>query len=171
MTILTTEHTEAAEIRQSRSRMENERDEQAVGMRSMRARISTLWIFIMFNMVFADILSFMYPGALNEVLTGYAGSIHITPGFLLGAAIVTEIPIAMIVLSRVLRRGANRWANIVAGMITIAYVVGGGAITQLHYIFFAAMEVATALLIVWMAWKWRDPATSATAVVAVDGAR
>ena len=135
-------------------------NERTAGMPSMQARLSTLWIFIMFNMVFADIFSFMYPGFLKELMTGYAGGVHITPGFLLGAAVVTEIPIAMIVLSRVLKHRANRWANIVAGVITIAYVLGGGALSQLHYIFFAAMEVACALLIIWYAWKWRDPDTS-----------
>jgi hypothetical protein len=134
-------------------------NERTAGM-PMPQKLSLLWIFIMFNMVFADILSFMYPGALREVLTGYAGSIHVTPGFLLAAAVATEIPIAMIVLSRVLKHGANRWANIVAGVITIAYVVGGGSLNQIHYLFFAAMQVACALLIVWSAWTWRSPVTS-----------
>src|SRR5574340_218379 len=92
-------------------------------MPSMPVRLSTMWIFIMLNMIFADILGFMYPGGLKEVLAGYAGGVHITPGFLLAAAVVTEIPIAMIVLSRVLRHRANRWANIVAGVVTIVYVV------------------------------------------------
>jgi len=122
------------------------------------ARLSLLWIVIMFNMVFADILSFMYPGAMKEVLTGYAGGIHVTPGFLLGAAVLTEIPIAMILLCRVLKHGANRWANIVAGVITIAYVIGGGSLNQIHYLFFAAIEVACALLIIWYAWKWQRTA-------------
>jgi hypothetical protein len=135
---------------------------------TLPARLSLLWIFIMFNMVFADILSFIYPGALKEVLTGYAGGIHVTPGFLLAAAVVTEIPIAMIVLSRVLEHGANRWANIVAAVITIAYVVGGGSLNQLHYLFFAAMQVACALLIIWSAWRWREPATSAIPAVGVE---
>ena len=113
-------------------------------MRTMTvpARLSLMWVFIMFNMVFADIISFMYPGALKEILTGYAGSIHVTPGFLLAAAVVTEIPIAMIVLSRVLRHGVNRWANIVAAVVTVAYVIGGGSLDQIHYLFFAAMQVA-----------------------------
>ena len=128
------------------------------GMPGMPARLSLLWIVIMFNMVFADILSFMYPGAMKEVLTGYAGGIHVTPGFLLGAAVLTEIPIAMILLSRVLKHGANRWANIVAGVITIAYVIGGGSLNQIHYLFFAAIEVACALLIIWYAWKWQRTA-------------
>jgi hypothetical protein len=83
-------------------------NERTAGM-PMPQKLSLLWIFIMFNMVFADILSFMYPGVLKDVLTGYAGSIHFTAGFLLAAAVATEIPIAMIVLSRVLKHGANRW--------------------------------------------------------------
>ncbi len=141
-------------------------EERTTGMSSMPVRLSTLWIFLMFNMVFADILSFMYPGFLKEVMTGQAGGVHITSAFLLGAAVVTEIPIAMIVLSRVLKYRANRWANMVAGVITIAYVIGGGPLNYLHYLFFAAVEVACALLIIWYAWKWPHPATSAMPAVA-----
>lgn len=131
------------------------------------ATLSLLWIFIMFNMVFADILSFMYPGFLQEVMTGYAGGTQITPGFLLAAAVVTEIPIAMIVLSRMLKRRVNRWANIAAGVITIAYVIGGTA-TYLHSFFFDAMQVAAALLIIWYAWKWRSPAASTLPAIGAD---
>ena len=111
-------------------------NERTAGVPNMSARLSLFWIFILFNMVFADILSFMYPGFLKEVLT--------------------EIPIAMIVLSRVLRRGVNRWANIVAAVITIAYVAGGSTRSP-HGIFLSAVQVACALLIVWSAWKWRSP--------------
>lgn len=135
----------------------NERNGQTM---SMPVRLSTLWIFIMFNMVFADILSFMYPGFLTEVMAGHAGGVQITPGFLLAAAVLTEIPIAMIVLSRVLRHRANRWANIVAGIVTIAYVAGGSA-TSPHGLFFAALEVTCAMLIVWSAWRWRSASISA----------
>jgi len=125
---------------------------------SMPVRLSTLWVFIMFNMVFADILAFMYPGFLSEVMTGRAGGVQLTPGFLLVAAVLTEIPIAMIVLSRVLSHRANRWANIAAAIITIAYVAGGSS-TYPHGIFFTATQVACALLIIWYAWKWRGPVT------------
>ena len=107
----------------------------------------------MFNMLYADILSFMTPGFLEELMTGYAGDIQITQGFLLFAAIMIEIPIAMIILSRVLKYRANRWANIIAGAVTIAFVIGGGS-TYLHYLFFATIEVVCMLLIVWYAWKW-----------------
>ncbi len=126
-------------------------------MEEMKARLSTLWIFIMFNMVFADIFSFMYPGALKQIMAGSAEGTQITPGFLLIAAIVTEISIAMVFLSRLLKYRVNRWANIIGGVITILWVVGGGS-TALHYIFFASIEVVCSLVIFWLAWTWPRPA-------------
>ncbi len=122
----------------------------------MKVMFSTLWIFVMFNMLSADILSFMDSGFLKKLMTGYAGEIQITQGFLLIAAIVLEIPIAMIFLSRVLKYRINRWANIIAGVITIAFVIGGGS-TAPHYIFLATIEVVSVLLIIWYAWKWPNP--------------
>ena len=124
-------------------------------MKDMKVRISTLWVFVMFNMIFADILSFMNPGFLEEIVTG-TGEIQITQGLLLVFAILLEIPIAMVVLSRILKRGANRWANIIACIVTSLFVIGGGS-ADLHYIFFATMEVGCMLLIVWYALKWPNP--------------
>src|SRR3970040_1769622 len=93
----------------------------------MKTKLSILWIFVMFNMVFADIFSFMYPGFLNQIMAGNAEQVQITPEFLLIAAIVTEMPIAMVFLSRLLPYRANRWVNIVGGVITILWVIGGGS--------------------------------------------
>lgn len=122
------------------------------GMEDMKVKLSTLWVFVMFNMVFADIVGFMNPGSLEKIMTGAMG-FEITQELLLVFSILLEIPIAMIFLSRVLKYRANRWANIAAGVITILFVIGGGS-TYLSYIFFATVEVVCMLLIVWYAWKW-----------------
>ena len=122
------------------------------GMEDIKVKLSTLWIFVMFNMAFADIVGFMNPGALEEIMTGSVG-VQITQGLMLVFSIILEIPIAMIVLSRVLKYRANRWANIIAGVITILFVIGGGS-PELSYIFFATIEVLSMLLIIWTAWKW-----------------
>ena len=113
-------------------------------------RISTLWIVVMFNMVFADILSLIKPGALQELWAGQAG-VQITPGLLLVFAVLLEIPIAMIFVSRILKAEANRWANTAAAVITTLFVVGGGSI-HLHYVFFATVEIACLALIVRFVW-------------------
>ena len=125
-------------------------------MNEIGTRLSTLWVVVMFNMVFADILTFIRPGALQDLWSGQAG-VHITHGLLLAFAILLEIPIAMIFVSRVLRPAANRWANTVAAVVTTAFVVGGGALTP-HYVFFATVEIACMALIVWSVWTQRDSA-------------
>jgi uncharacterized membrane protein YhaH (DUF805 family) len=127
-------------------------------MDDMGTRLSTLWVVVMFNMVFADILSFIKPGALQELWAGQAG-VQVTPGLLLVFAILLEIPIAMIFVSRILKRGANRWANTVAAVISTGFVVGGGSMDP-HYFFFASVEVACMALIVWSVWSRRSSETA-----------
>jgi hypothetical protein len=65
----------------------------------------------MFNVVFADILTFITPGAPKEILTGNPGGTHISQGLLLMFAVLLGIPVAMVFLSRVLKHRVNRWAN------------------------------------------------------------
>jgi hypothetical protein len=116
----------------------------------MREKLSTLWIFVMFNMVFADIVGFLNPGTLEEMMAMKPGT-----GLLLTFSILLEIPITMIVLSRLLSYRTNRFANVLSGVITILWVIGGGN-TSLSYVFFATIEVACMTYIVWCAWKWTE---------------
>jgi hypothetical protein len=119
-----------------------------------RARLSLLWVFVMLNLLLADVLSFLSADALKDILAGHAGQITITPGFLLLAAILTEVPIVMVVLSLVLPQRAARWANVIAGVFTIVYIWGLGSATP-YYVFVAGIETVGCLLIVWSAWTWR----------------
>ncbi len=118
----------------------------------LKVLLSTLWIVVMFNMLFADVLTLYISELLQEILTE-STPVQITQELMLVMAIIIEIPIVMIFLSRVLKYKANRWVNIIAGVITILFVVGGGSLV-LHYIFFATIEVVCLSLIIWYAWKW-----------------
>jgi Sec-independent protein secretion pathway component TatC len=120
---------------------------------SMEVRLSTLWIVVMLNMAFADILSIVLSSALKENVEAPA-SLKITQELMLVSAILIEIPIVMIFLSRILNYKANRWANIITAVITILFVIGGGA-SYLHYLFFAAFEIICLLLIIWYSWQWK----------------
>jgi hypothetical protein len=113
--------------------------------------LSVLWIFVMFNMVFADIVGLLNPGTLEEMI-----AMKPPQHLLLVFSVLLEIPIAMIVLSRLLSRKSNRVANIVAAVTTILWVIGGATISA-SYIFFAAMEVGCMVFIIRYAWTW--PAT------------
>lgn len=122
-----------------------------------KAIFSTLWIFLLFNFVYADILGMHDASYLQDVLAGEADGIKFTPGFLLGASILMQIPIAMVLLSRVLKDKLNRWANIIAATF-MAFVQASslfvGSDPTPSYIFFSSIEIATLLFIVWYAWKW-----------------
>jgi hypothetical protein len=121
----------------------------------MKALLSTLWIVVMFNMLKADILSLFIPGAAEEVVRTSANAGASIPQLMLIGAIMGNLGIAMIVLSRVLKYGINRWANIAVGIVTIAYIWGGMA-TYPHYIFIATVETICLLLIIGFAWMWRN---------------
>ncbi len=123
-------------------------------MKDVGTRVSTLWIVVMFTMVFADIVGMMMPGVLDAMSAGDVG-VPVTQGLLLVFAILIEIPIAMIFVSRILGPVANRWANTVAAVLTTVFVVGGGS-PYLHYYFFATVEVACMALIVWSVWTRRS---------------
>ncbi len=118
--------------------------------------LSTLWIVVMINMLKADILSLYIPGATDEVARAAASAGASIPQLMLGAAIIGQLAIAMIVLSRVLKYGINRWVNIVVGIVIIAYIWGGMS-SYPHYIFIATVETLCLLLIIGLAWKWRNP--------------
>jgi hypothetical protein len=131
---------------------------KTTGKIDTKVLLSTLWIVVMINMAYADILGLFIPGTLEEVAKTSVSTGTTIPQLMLGGAIMLEIPIAMILLSRVLKFKVNRWVNIIASVITIAYVVGGGSLYP-HYIFIATIEVVCMLLIVGFAWKWRNSET------------
>lgn len=118
--------------------------------------LSTLWIVVMINMLKADILSLFIPGAAEEVAKTSASAGASIPQLMLVGAVMGNLAIAMIILSRVLKYGINRWVNIVVGIVTIAYIWGGMS-SYPHYIFIASVETLCLLLIVWFAWKWSNP--------------
>jgi hypothetical protein len=62
-------------------------------------KLSTLWIFVTLNYLYCDVMSLMDRSMLKQYLTGNVGGVHISQGFLLGSAVLMEIPIAMVVLA------------------------------------------------------------------------
>ena len=115
----------------------------------MKMKLSTLWIFAILNYIYADIYNlFFNPEAQSGTMT--QGTVFVT-------AILMETAIAMVLLSRVLKYGVNRWANIIAGILHTALVSWTlfGETPLPFYIMFASIEIACTLFIVWYAWRWR----------------
>ena len=137
--------------------------------RDRRVTLSTLWIFAILNYAYSDIMTLFFNPVLQKeehqrILSGYVGDIRITQRFVLVAAILMETAIVMVLLSRVLPYGANRWTNLLVGVLHTASVIWSmtGGPVNLFYVFFATIEIGCTLFIVWYAWTWRNPALSAT---------
>jgi Na+/melibiose symporter-like transporter len=126
--------------------------------RGAKERLSLLWIFYMFNAAYIDITTLYY-----SVFINHKPAVHYTQGFLLGAGVLIEISIAMILLSRVLKYRANRQANIIAAVFlaVVQLVTLFVRTPTLAYVFFSIIMIATAAAIAWYAWKW--PNTEAPA--------
>lgn len=129
-----------------------------------KALLSTIWIFAVLNYLYCDLLSLMDANLLKQYLAGNVSGLDFTQEFLLGAGILMEISMAMVVLSKVLPYKANRWANIVAGVITTAVQLASLTFgtSTMYYWFFSIVENAATATIVWLAWTWRNQRTTAT---------
>jgi hypothetical protein len=122
----------------------------------------------MLNYLYCDVLGLMDTDSLKGYLSGEVNGIAITQGFLFGAGVLMEIPIAMVLLSSVLPARGSRWANIVAGtfmtLVQVATLFMAGLTA--FYAFFSVFEIAATVFIVWFAWTWhlpRHPASETTA--------
>jgi uncharacterized protein DUF6326 len=115
--------------------------------------LSTLWIFVMFNYLYADLLMMIVnPASYQRAVA------KMTAATILGFVVLMEILIAMLLLSRVLPYRANRWANIIGGLLGTAFVaVTLGGNPPVYYVVLSSLEIACTLFIVWYAWTWRAP--------------
>ena len=120
--------------------------------------LSTFWIFAVLNYIYADVFTlFFNPAAHTSAATMAAEAVLVF-------AVLMETSIAMVVLSRVLSRGANRWANVAAGIFHTGLVAWSlfGQAPKPFYAFFAAIEIAWTLFIVVYAWTWKREAAPGT---------
>lgn len=126
-------------------------------MPDRRVLLSSLWVFVMLNYLYADVISLMDPVLLPQWLAGNVEGMAITRPFLLGAAVMMEVPIAMTLLSRVLPYRANRWANIGAAVFKTVVMVATLFVGRPsgYYVFFATIEIACTVFIAALAWRWR----------------
>ncbi len=118
-------------------------------MRDVRVRLSTLWVFMLLNYIYCDVMAGFDPAVPRNM----------SQEALLAFSVLMEIPIAMVLLSRVLGYGANRRANVAAGVFLVFVQVSTlfvGTLTP-YYAFFSAIEIACLLVIAWAAWRWAEP--------------
>ena len=118
--------------------------------------LSTLWIFVTLNYLYCDLIGLMDSSLLKQYLTGSVEGMTINENFLLYAGILMEVPIAMVLLSKILPKNVNCWGNIIASSIKTVVMIATlfmGSITK-YYSLFAVIEIATTIYIVGYSLNW-----------------
>lgn len=118
--------------------------------------LSTLWVFVTINYLYCDLIGLMDASLLKQYLTGRVEGMEISREFLLYAGILMEIPIGMILLSKILPDKSNAWTNVVTAAIkTVVMIltlfIGNATI---YYIFFAIIEISTTVFIFIYSIRW-----------------
>lgn len=110
--------------------------------------LSTLWVCILLNMFLRDLHEFPTEGYVQELM-----ALKLSQEVMLFYAFIGEIPILMVLLSRILNNTANKWANtiaIVLASLGILYTLPNG---DLDEYFFAAIDSIAFILITVTAWR------------------
>jgi len=128
-------------------------------MVDVRIILSALWAARMLSGLQGDVVRFMAPGMLEEMITGVT-DVPVTNELLVVMSIIFVVPIFMSFLSLTLKDKANRWANRSIGIFFVAFdliflslslfvfqIVAYEIIWGIVYLVFTA-------LVVWYAWKW-----------------
>ncbi len=122
---------------------------------TLKVRISVLWLFMAVAMYRCT--SYIAPGVIEKILAGEMAEWQ-TPGMLLVGALFWLIPLAMAFLSVTLRDVANRWANIILGIVftalNIYHLTIHLAEPSVHEILIVGSTIVVTALIAWYAWKW-----------------
>ncbi len=121
---------------------------------NVKMKLSALWVAVMLCYIYGDLFSVYKPGFIEEII---AGGVPLGSQIsLVGAAIMMTIPAIMVFLSLTLKVKANRWANIILGIIYTGIMLFTMLLPGVwaYYIFLGIVEVVLTVLIIGHAWKW-----------------
>jgi len=121
----------------------------------IKIKLAALWIVFMFLYVYTDFYKLYLPGKIQAIISGEIDGFDVTQMSLFLIAIVTIIPACMAYLSLVINGKCNRLLNIIFGIFHLAIGIVNIVGTTWHfYMFYGALLILVAILIILTAWKW-----------------
>jgi cytochrome bd-type quinol oxidase subunit 2 len=120
-------------------------------MEEIKIKLSGIWVALMLTYLLGDVLR-IFSGDFSA---GAIGEMQISQGMYLGMAIIMVMPILMVFLSLMLKRKANRWANIIVAVFFFLFnAVGLPTYPSVYDQFLIVVGLVFNVLTVWYAWKW-----------------
>lgn len=130
-------------------------EQNILDWKNERIKLFTLWLFILFNIIFRDIHQMTLKSHLEMLLTGLYNGVKITEGIMLFGAVVVNIPISMLLVSLFTQQRVNRKTNIVVGC-TMPLLLLTSPPTDLDDIFHLVVELLALISIVTTSFKWQE---------------
>jgi hypothetical protein len=97
---------------------------------------SLLWAFVLFNIIFRDLHQLLAPGFIDEMR-----SMQISEPSLLFYGFILELPILMMLLSNYLKRGLNKYANMIVSLFVAAGVISTFSTADADDLFFGIVKL------------------------------
>lgn len=86
--------------------------------------LSTMWTYVLLSIAFRDIHEFLREGMIHELATeGTVYGNEVKDSTLLAAGVAYQLPLGMVLLSRVLPQRMNQLANLAAVTVTALGIV------------------------------------------------
>lgn len=117
----------------------------------IRGILSSLWIFFFVNHFFMGFHELANPAFVEQLVGGF----EVSDTLLLLAAITIELPIIMIVLSRVLPNKINWIVNILVAVFAVGLEINNNSKPDLDNVFFLVAEFVGFATIVVISVLWR----------------
>jgi hypothetical protein len=114
-----------------------------------------LWITLMLLYIYCDILWYLRPNRINEIIDGFMGSFQINQISLMIVGILMAIPALMVVANLFIELNAIRWINIIAGILYTLVSIGN--ITNEKWVYnliYGIIEIIITFLIIIKSIKW-----------------
>lgn len=123
-------------------------------MENVKLKLSVLWIARMLVGLQGDVLRYMQPGMLQDIIDENL-LMPVTNDTLAMMAVMMMIPIFMVFLSIELPYKYNRLANIIIAIVFVVIDATGFIIARpIYENILGVGYVIFCVLIVWYAWKW-----------------
>lgn len=119
--------------------------------------LSMLWVYVLLSTLFRDVHEIFRPGFIEGMVDNTVRGSEVDQMAVLIGGIVLQLPLALVVLSRMLSRRWSRPLNIVAGLL-MAVQIAATWPKDADDLVFSAFQLAGLALLVALAWQWPGPA-------------
>ncbi|MCW3848749.1 DUF6326 family protein [Sphingomonas sp. LB-2] len=124
----------------------------------LRVKLAALWAALMSLYIYNDYFQLYRPGTLARMAAGQLGPLGpATETLLIIVSVLLAVPALMIALSVLLPAPVSRWLNVLLGVAYTAVEVLTVGKSHPAYQMVVALEIATTLMIIWLAVRWRVP--------------